>query len=43
LFSSISIAERAGGLDGIAGVIRCEEEEEEEEGAILDINMAQRG
>jgi hypothetical protein len=42
LFSSISIAERAGGLDGIAGVIRCEEEEEEE-GAILDINMTQRG
>jgi hypothetical protein len=42
LFSSISIAERAGGLDGIAGVIRCEEEEEEEE-TILGINMAQRG
>jgi hypothetical protein len=41
LFSSISIAERAGGLDGIAGVIRCEEEEEEE--TILGINMAQRG
>jgi hypothetical protein len=34
--------ERAGGLDGIAGVIRCEEEEEEE-AAVSGINMAQRG
>jgi hypothetical protein len=34
--SSISIAEREEGPEGIAGVIRCEE-------AVSGVNMAQRG